>query len=591
MYLYKCMICNRQFKNLLSLTSHIVQNKYHPNRKEYFNKFLGKIKYCTCGKETTFISLSKGYGKFCSTKCSANDKETRSKYKKTCLDRYGAENTFQNKDIKEKIKKTLLENYGVDNVSYSNEIKQKKIKTCLDRYGINSYFKTKEFKEKSKQTCLEKYGSEHPSKTKKFQDKIKKTNLDRYGVENVFQNKEIREKYKQTCLKRYGVEHTSQVEKFKEKNIKSKRKKWFDNLLNSSRLKDLVTPLFKLEDYIGTYKYEVGEIKYLWKCNKCETEFDSGINHGDIPRCPICYPPLTGTSIEEQEVLSFIQKYYPESKSDREILEGKEIDIYIEELKLGIEYNGLYWHSEIGGNKEPKYHQDKTLLAKSKGIHLIQIFEDEWLNKKDIVKSILLNKMGKSPNKIFARKCQIQKVENKEAKQFLFDNHLQGPINGIHIGLYYEEKLISLITMGKSRFNKKYDYEILRFCNKLNYSITGGLSKILSYFKKLNPNSSIITYADARYGEGKGYLNSGFVYKELTNPSYYYINNNQRENRIGYQKHKLKNLLESFDSTLTEWQNMQLNGFDRIWDCGNYSYIYKLNKGDVFGKISTTVIR
>jgi len=360
-----------------------------------------------------------------------------------------------------------------------------------------------------------------------------------------------------------------QSEKIISRSKLKKRSKYFNNLLNSDRLKDLVTPLFEFNDYKGI------EDKYSWKCNKCNTEFEDNLDNGKIPRCLKCYPILYNKSQGEQEVLSFIRQYYTESKSNREILEGKEIDIYIEELKLGIEYNGLYWHSEIGGNKDSKYHQEKTLLAKQKGIHLIQIFEDEWIEKQDIIKSILLNKMGKSPNKIFARKCKIKEVSNKEAKQFLFDNHLQSEINGIHLGLYFESELVSLITMGKSRFNKNYDFEILRFCNKLNYSITGGLSKLLKYFKKLNPNSSIITYADARYGEGAGYLSSGFKYKELTNSSYFYTKDYvNKESRMKYQKHKLDKLLEVFDPNLTEWQNMQLNGFDRIWDCGNYKYAY-----------------
>jgi len=546
----ECKICNKKYNNLHGLSIHLRHQKgknSHPNIKDYYLKFIGKVKKCYCNKELIFLGILKGFSEYCSVQCSNKSPKKLEKYKKTCLGKYGVENTFQNKTIKDKIKKTLLDKYSVENISQVEEIKQKKKDTCLKNYNAEYYLQSVKGKEKFKRTILK-----------------------RYSVNNPMKSEVVKEKYKQTCLKRYSVENPNQNKIIKEKSKQTIHKKFFNNLLNSDRLKDLVTPLFKFEDYTGTNEYK----NYSWKCNKCETEFEDNIDNGKIPRCFKCYPKLNGTSKGELEVLSFIRQYYPDAKQDRTILDGKEIDIYIEELKLGIEYHGLYWHSELGSNTEPKYHQNKTLLAKQKGIHLIQIFEDEWFEKQDIVKSILLNKMGKSPNKIFARKCKIKSVENKIAKQFLFNNHLQSEINGIHLGLFYNNDLVSMITMGKSRFNKSIDYEILRFCNKLNTSVTGGLSKLLSYFKKLNPGSSIITYADARFGTGSGYLNSGFKYKELTNPSYHYIKNFNRESRMKYQKHKLKDLLESFDSTLTEWQNMQLNGFDRIWDCGNYIYNY-----------------
>jgi len=551
-------------------------------------------------------TLLKKYG----VEHNSQTKSYKKKYKDTLKIKYNVENISQVKEFQDKKKKTSLENYGVDNPMKSEVVKEKFKQTCKEKYGVENVSQVKEFKEKSKRTCLEKYGVEYANqndiikeKIKKtsyinnggysfhspaIREKIEKTNLEifgnknpmktekgkklfvdsfrnKYGVDNPSQVQEIREKIENTNLEKYGTKYFSQSNEFKFKMLETS----YNRLLNSDRLKGLVIPLFNLKEYNGICNYY---IKYPFICIKCTTNFKDHLMNGHIPRCPTCYPKLNGTSVGEQEVLTFVKQYYSNVESgNREILDGKEIDIYIPEIKLGIEYNGLYWHSErMGVNKN--YHQDKHLLAKSKGVHLIQIFEDEWLNKRDIVKSILLNKMGKSPNKVFARKCQIQKVDNKIAKQFLFDNHLQGGIQCTHIGIYFENALISMISMGKSRFNKKYDYEILRFCNKINTSVIGGLSKLLSHFKKLNPGSSIITYADARYGEGTGYLNSGFKYKELTNPNYFYLKNNGRENRMKYQKHKLKDLLESFDSTLTEWQNMQLNGFDRIWDCGNYKY-------------------
>ena len=216
------------------------------------------------------------------------------------------------------------------------------------------------------------------------------------------------------------------------------------------------------------------------------------------------------------------------------------------------------------------------MKCKEKGIQLIHIFEDEWINKQEIVKSIIKNKLGLTETKIYARKCLIKNINNKEATDFLNDNHVQGRINGKHVGLYFKDELVSILTIGKTRFNKKYEYEILRFCNKINTNTIGGFSKLLKYVIKNHSICSLITYADIRYSDGKLYNSSGFNQLNKSTPNYFYLdkNYNSRLSRIQFQKHKLKNLLESFDPKLTEWQNMQLNGYDRIWDCGNLVYEY-----------------
>ena len=121
-----------------------------------------------------------------------------------------------------------------------------------------------------------------------------------------------------------------------------------------------------------------------------------------------------------------------------------------------------------------------------------------------------------------------------------------------------------MISYGKPRYNKNFDYEIYRFCNKKNTIIIGGLSKLIN-----NISGTIISYCDRRYSNGFGYLKSNFKLVLKTKPNYFYLKDNRRFNRIGFQKHKLKDKLSKFDESLTEWQNMQLSGYDRIWDCGN----------------------
>lgn len=272
--------------------------------------------------------------------------------------------------------------------------------------------------------------------------------------------------------------------------------------------------------------------------------------------------------LSKQEIFDFCKQHFEIVQQDKKIDE-LEFGLFLPEIKLGIEIIKLRQHEPT---KNLQFYQNKMLKAKEKEIQLISVFEDEWWLKQDIVSSILLSKMGKIKNKTFARKCEIKVVNSKLSKEFYSVNHLQGFINGFHTGLFNNGELIASITFGKSRFNKSYEYEILRFCGKINTNIVGGLSRLIKHFIKTYHPRSIITYVDARYGTGEGYLNSGFKYKGLTTPGYFYTDFSRRESRIKYQKYKLKNIFTKFDSKLTEWQNMQLNGFDRVWDAGNYIY-------------------
>ncbi|MFW6047533.1 MAG: hypothetical protein ACOCP4_07110 [Candidatus Woesearchaeota archaeon] len=278
-------------------------------------------------------------------------------------------------------------------------------------------------------------------------------------------------------------------------------------------------------------------------------------------------------SLMEKEVSNFIKSNVSTRiiENSYDILKSKELDIYLPDYKLAIEFNGLFWHSE-GSKKDKNYHLHKTQLCEEKSIQLIHIFEDEWIEKKDIVKSIIKGKLGLN-DKIYARKCEIKEIENKEAKSFYERNHIQGSINSkINIGLFYENKLVSCLSFNKARYNKQYDWEITRFANKLDISIIGGFAKMLSYFKK-HYNGSIITYSDRRYFNGSIYKNNGFKELKESQPNYFYTDYKFRYSRIKFQKHKLEEQLEYFDPQLTEWENMQLNGWDRIWDCGNRVFI------------------
>jgi hypothetical protein len=416
--------------------------------------------------------------------------------------------------------------------------------------------------EKTKQTSLKKYGVDNPSKAKAIKDKISiknKANNQAFG-------KEIKEKRRQTNILKYGSGCASQNSEVQERMRKGNLKNSYHLLFHSNRLQDKVEPLFSFEEFIGgsDWKHE-----YPFKCKKCREIFHDNLYGGRVPRCYKCYPITSYQSKIEIEVRTWLEKFI-QVQHNRLFDKKHELDIYIPSKNIGIELNGNYWHSEIGGNKTKTYHLDKTNFFKQKGIQIIHIFEDEWNDKQEITKSIILSKLGLITKKIYARKCQIKEVDKPEARRFLFNNHIQGDTDSkINLGLYFQDELISLMSFSKPRYNKNYDWELVRFCNKINTNVVGGASKILNHFKQ-NHLGNIISYADLRFSTGNLYKTLGFELLHQSDPNYYYLNKyKNRIHRLQFQKHKLKDKLKIFDPNLTEWQNMQLNGYDRIWDCGN----------------------
>ena len=353
--------------------------------------------------------------------------------------------------------------------------------------------------------------------------------------------------------------------------------------------------LEKAKDVHGD-RYDYSNVKYTSMSDKIEIickehgsfmqQAQQHIHSGD--NCPKCSDVIS-ISNAEKELSKFLTNYnINHICSDRNIIHPKEIDILIPGFKIGIEYNGLLFHSyglcypNNFSEMNKKYHLVKTEMVEDKEFQLFHIFENEWLDsiKKNIWLSLLRNKLGLIPkdNIVYARKCHIREVSNAEAITFQNQNHLQGYRSAsIKLGLYYNNVLISLMTFGKPVFSKNYEYELIRFCSKINYRVIGGASKLLKYFeKKYNP-ISIVTYANRRWSIGNLYEKLGFTFLHNSEPNYFYIRNNKLYSRNSFQKHMLKDKLELFDNNMTELQNMMNNKYRVIYDCGNkvYSKEYK----------------
>jgi hypothetical protein len=568
----QCKICKNNFAGLRFLAIHLNNKHKDINLKRYYDEYINineQFTKCICGNFVIFKNLSDGYRQNCGNKGCIN-KLKLIKSEKTCLERHGVKNYAQCKEYREKVEKTNLEKRGYKHhLSDPTTIKKREDKLFKDK-GVTNVRQLESVKEKSKKTLIERLGVDNCQKSSIIREKTKKTNLKKYGNTCSLRGEEQQKITKKTNFDKYGNEIYQRSDAYKRK----KQTDLMNRLLNTNRLNGKVIPLFN--EFTNSKDKNL-----LWECTQCGEKINDSISNGHTPRCLKCDPYLNGTSKVEIDVANFLEQHTKIERNKKfSGIKNKtgtdyELDIFIPEYNIGVELDGLFHHSELSGDKNKNYHLNKTNYFKELHIQVIHIFDSEWYDNEKIIQSILLSKLHKNTKIIYARKCILKEVSQKESTLFLDKNHIQSFIySSIRIGLYYNDELISLMTFNKSRFNKQYEYELSRFCAKLNTSVIGGFNKLLQYFVK-NYSSSIISYADLRFSNGDIYIKNNFTLLKQTPPNYFYIKNRRIVgSRIQFQKHKLSKILSIFDVNLTEWENMQLNGYDRIFDCGNLVFIY-----------------
>jgi len=510
----------------------------------------------TCESEVQFLSFTRGFRKFCSRSCSSDS--VKSEDSKEIIECAYCEETL-------KVYKSENKKY-CSRECYNNHRDEK------ENFGGQL--------EKARKTCKEKYGSMGFG-SKKIRDKIYSTMEEKYG-DKFYVNEEKR---KRTKKERYGDPNYCNSKRAS----KTTMKKSFERIKNVKYYSD-VEILVDFENYKG-----IGSGKYHpYKCLKCGEKFEDYINpENKKVRCPNCYDGWNhvGSSEKEKDVANFVEEILPNSqrviKNDRDVLNGKELDVFIPEKNVAIEFDGLYWHSEVQGGKDKDYHLKKTETCENQGIHLIHIFENEWSRKRNIVKSRLRHILGcSSEDPIYARKCSVKEISNEQKKEFLENHHIQGVGRskvklGIFHGEFFDSKLVGVMTFGTPSVaqghkedGRKEQWEMKRFA--LSKPVVGGAGKLFKHFTRNFEPVQIKTYADRRWSTklDNVYEKIGFEHVGSSEPNYYYFHedNPTLKHRFNFRKGVLDEKLDSFNPDLTEWENMQKNGYDRMWDCGHLKY-------------------
>jgi hypothetical protein len=358
---------------------------------------------------------------------------------------------------------------------------------------------------------------------------------------------------------KYGYEFNSQRPDVKKLLSKSKLER-----TNPEAVDRLADKLWLEEQYAKQTSVEIS--------NTLNVHYSTVLFH--LRKHGIEITPYANTSAVERSINQFIlDSGARTTTSTRNILTGnREIDIYVPEKHLAIEVNGLYWHSSTDFTNSAK-HLTKTEECLSNGIRLIHISDEKWFTKPDVVKSMLLNRLGMSQTRIHARQCTVRSVDPSTSNEFINRNHINGTANANKkYGLYHNDVLVLVMTFSKSRYSKMHEWELIRLCSAHNTVIVGGASKVFQHFIREQSPISIMTYADRQYGEGHAYPKLGFKFSHITKPGYSWTDGNKTYNRINFQKHKLHKLLDVYSDSLTERENMINNGYRLYFDCGHNVY-------------------
>ena len=416
-------------------------------------------------------------------------------------------------------------------------INQKRETTSLKKYGVSNNGQTETAKQNHKKFY------QNPEYIESATSKGRLTKLEKYGNPN-YNNPE---KIKQTWRKRFNADYWE--DRFPEKGI------------NELRSKDILTELFKNYTIEGISKKLSVHTQTVYKY----------LNMHDI-RTPY-------KSSEEAEVVNFLREEGVTNiiENSRKILKsGKELDIYLPDYSLAIEYNGVYWHHDGIDHITRSYHKNKFDECASNGIQLLTIFSTQWKSKQEIVKNILRNHLGIHTHSIFARKCEIVDVTSAQSRKFLDQYHVQGyTTSSIRYGLKYNSELVALMTFSKSRTGmgvKEDAHELVRFASSTR--VVGGASKLLNHFLKQNNVKKLISYSDNEWSDGNLYKVLGFGLENDIPPSYWYLKPHTERlyHRYNFAKHKL--VERGFDSSKTETQITREMGLLKIWDCGKKRWVY-----------------
>jgi very-short-patch-repair endonuclease len=314
---------------------------------------------------------------------------------------------------------------------------------------------------------------------------------------------------------------------------------------------------------------------YLCRCNEGH-EFER-VYLGNKTGCPKCAKQDRFSNVHKR-LMQWLERVGIDDAlpNYRKLIAPKEIDVFLPKKKVAIEVDGVYWHSSRFMADEAAKRSARRAQVEQQGVRFLRFWDFEFLQRTQATLSFLRSVLGLNTFRIGARECEVTPVESAVARDFLDKWHMQGAtVASVNLGLFYQAKLVAVMTFRRPSISKKYDWEMARFAVKGKWNVAGGASKLFKHFLK-DHSGSVVSYADRRYSTGDLYRAMGFTLVHVSKPGYFYYHQKHKiVTRYQAQKHKLKNLLgDRFDSTLSEYDNMTSNNFHRVYDCGQFVFVF-----------------
>ena len=438
----------------------------------------------------------------------------------------------------------------------------------LENYGVRSYKQSERYK-----NSISKVVKETWQKTG-YREKVSKAVKDAW-LNKTNEERELKKQHIKTSIKPNLIIKQQKIKAYRD-YLQATYHEPFLDITDVRKYLDISWGSLETFEKALNLRFETFKIYNLKFLRKSDVDKAKKIL-GNISTC---------RSLVEDQLLNFVKSIYDGTirNNDRRTLKSlKELDIYLPAKKLAFEFNGLYWHSDAAGlkkgelpSKELKQYSVNRHLSKTKeceelGIRLIHIFEDDWIFKGDIIKSIIRSALGLPQKKIYARNCELREIPVNQYRAFLNQNHLQGySYANIRLGLFEKttDELVELIGVNVKGTHCK-EPELVRLCTKLNTQVLGGFSKLLKHTNL----DYLVSYIDRSIFSGTGYSEIGFKPIKVNPPTYFYVKVLERKSRYTFTRKNIERLfkagkLEYWNPNETEESNMYKNGYGRIWNCG-----------------------
>jgi hypothetical protein len=536
------------WQQIYQLTDHIASAVWPQRVWHIMNDYYEPV-ICAnpnCSNSAIWSKQKSAYSQYCSKTCSSSSSTRKEKFKQTCLTKYGVTAPAKSSQVQQHRQEKSLAKHGVDHPGKTTKVKERIKNSFVEKYGVDNPSKVESIRQKTKQTFLDRYGVEYAMQNQEILDKRTKTNIEKYGAASPTCSLEIKRKQEQTLVDRYGVTNSKHINLPTEIVAMLNDPDKFSSFVTDKCMYELVeqTQLDVSTLYNYLKKYDVNHL--LKKVHRSSLE-------------------LMFEQFFQEHHITFVT-------NDRTVLKPRELDFYLPDHNLAIEICGVYWHSETFCQDRNR-HYNKWLRCRELGITLLTYFDDDILQKFDVIKSKLLY-ATRSGNfaRVGARQLNIQSIDVATERDFLNRNHIQGFLKNRNcaLGAFLGDKLLAVLCLT----NRKDYVEITRFAVDIDYTAPGAFSKLLAhYLRTTQYQGKIVSFSDNCHSNGSLYRSAGFEpVQELAAGYSYSLRGRPRENRQNFMKAKIAKKFGVDIEGKTEHQLMTELNYQRVWDCGKIKW-------------------